>query len=435
MYYRVNAKSISDGYNQIAKLLREESIVTNGRQQGAIHELQNVDLVLENPLACILTNPYRNMSRKYAAGEWCLYATATNKVSEFERYAKRWTSLAKKDGTISSAYGYRMFAQQRFQFAVNQLIENPDSKNAVIPLRDDSDMEEGLKDRCCTMYLQFRINEDKLDMRVCMRSVDFWFGLPYDVFSFAQVMQLALFTYNKATGKSIKLGTYTHQMLSCHVYEKEWQKVSEMPYMALDTTKALTMPVFDEFASNEWQSFFDWEYLVRHGGDTKELGMELRKMKLHPYFETLGSWLTTKTKVVIADEHITKLLGYALEKSKESACTDRKVGCIVVDDNGNFGIGCNTVNECNKMCDDKHNRICDVTHGEVMALNDWKMRYGVAKPTKAFVTLFPCNPCMSALYDAGIEEIYVLGSMVHKSAGEEITCCLVDLEHTVGINV
>ena len=422
--YCVVADSISEGYNDLAYTLQSESVVSNGRQQGAIHELTNVSLVLTDPLACILTNPYRNMS-----GEWCLYLSGTNRVEEFARYSTVWKRLAKPDGTIVSAYGHRLFTKKRFDFALEQLYANPDSKNAVIHMRDTSDMEDGLKDRCCTMYIQFRIVDNKLNMHVCMRSVDFWYGLPYDVFSFAQLMQMMLYKYNKLTGRNVELGEYTHQMLSLHVYEKNWKQVQEMPHMKLRTTRALRMPVYDEFAEKEQQAFLEWEYKVRHGGDVKSLGMELREMKLHPYFETLGAWLTTRTSIAIADENIKHSLEMAVKESKKSVCIDRQVGCVLQDNADRWSVGHNTVIECNKQCNDKHHRICNVKHGEIVALSNWTNQYGEAKPRRAFVTLFPCNPCMTALYENGVEEIYVLGSMVHKSAGTEIPVFLVDEEH------
>jgi hypothetical protein len=59
--------------------------------------------------------------------------------------------------------------------------------------------------------------EDQLNLRVLMRSNDAILGLPYDVFAFSQ------FHCTLARTLSLKIGTYTHETWSLHLYDRDWE--------------------------------------------------------------------------------------------------------------------------------------------------------------------------------------------------------------------
>ena len=176
----INCDSLNEGYQYLIKELQATGQQSTGRQQGAIHELLDVELVLRDPRKSVLSLPIRNMSRRYAAGELLCYIRGTNKKGDFAFYSKAWNKLANPDGTINSAYGHRMFSpvfdgdtETRFHYALTQLLENSDTKNAIIMLRDDRDLHPThQKDRCCTLCLCFNVRDGKLNCRTIMRSQD-----------------------------------------------------------------------------------------------------------------------------------------------------------------------------------------------------------------------------------------------------------------------
>jgi len=323
----INCNSLNEGYQYLINALQLAGKQSLGRQQGAIHELLDVELVLSDPRKSVLSLPIRNMSRRYAAGELLCYIRGTNKKEDFEFYSKSWDKLANPDGTINSAYGYRMFhpvfdgnTETRFHYALTQLLENSDTKNAIIMLRDDSDLHPAhQKDRCCTLCLCFNIRDGKLNCRTIMRSQDLWLGLPYDVFCFTRLMQIMLYNYNSACekGKEVQLGTYTHQVLNLHLYERDWQKVKDYMLMALNTEQGYQFPEFTAKSERDMLSLLIWEEQVRTQPD---IPMETHAHNLRsswtPGAKRLVRILSIKLKIVLQQNSILKCLVVLKEKQK-----------------------------------------------------------------------------------------------------------------------
>ena len=423
----INCNSLNEGYQYLINALQVAGKQSLGRQQGAIHELLDVELVLSDPRKSVLSLPIRNMSRRYAAGELLCYIRGTNKKEDFEFYSKSWDKLANPDGTINSAYGYRMFhpvfdgnTETRFHYALTQLLENSDTKNAIIMLRDDSDLHPAhQKDRCCTLCLCFNIRDGKLNCRTIMRSQDLWLGLPYDVFCFTRLMQIMLYNYNSACekGKEVQLGTYTHQVLNLHLYERDWQKVKDCMLMALNTEQGYQFPEFTAKSERDMLSLLIWEEQVRTQPDIpmETHAHNLRELKLDPWSETLGSYIINKIENRAPTEFDIEMFSRAEREAEKSTCVDRQVGCVITTKEGDvIGQGHNTVINCNQNCHDKLHRVCNVKHGEVCAIESISPAMKDFAHT-LYVTLYPCFPCMQAIEKTTISEVKVKG-FSHKGA-------------------
>ena len=423
----INCNSLNEGYQYLINALQVAGKQSLGRQQGAIHELLDVELVLSDPRKSVLSLPIRNMSRRYAAGELLCYIRGTNKKEDFEFYSKSWDKLANPDGTINSAYGYRMFhpvfdgnTETRFHYALTQLLENSDTKNAIIMLRDDSDLHPAhQKDRCCTLCLCFNIRDGKLNCRTIMRSQDLWLGLPYDVFCFTRLMQIMLYNYNSACekGKEVQLGTYTHQVLNLHLYERDWQKVKDCTLMALNTEQGYQFPEFTAKSERDMLSLLIWEEQVRTQPDIpmETHAHNLRELKLDPWSETLGSYIINKIENRAPTEFDIEMFSRAEREAEKSTCVDRQVGCVITTKEGDvIGQGHNTVINCNQNCYDKLHRVCNVKHGEVCTIESISPAMKDFAHT-LYVTLYPCFPCMQAIEKTTISEVKVKG-FSHKGA-------------------
>lgn len=429
----IMCRSINEGYQKLILEMKALSQKSKGRQQGDIHELRDIELVLEDPRKSVLSLPMRNMSRKYAAGEFILYMKGSNKLEDFKFYSKTWEKLATPSGKINSAYGYRWFKERyapvdpekdsiitRFGFALEQLLQNSDTKNAVIMLRDDDDILPDLKDRCCTLALCFSIRANKLNLRTIMRSQDLWTGLPYDVFCFTRLMQVMLYQYNSKRPEGsaeVSLGTYTHQVLNLHVYEKHWERIRDYIPIDLNTKEAYQFPEFTEQSDLNMFPLFAWEenYRTNTEESIESKAYNLRELKLDPFCETLGSYLVNNIINTIPNDHDIACFEKAQKVSRNSKCIDRKVGCVITTRDGDIiGQGCNTVINCNKNCHDKLHRICNVKHGEVSAIESVPDGLKALMHT-AYVTLYPCFPCMQAIEKTSISCVKVKG-FSHKGA-------------------
>lgn len=424
--YQIEANSMNEAYTLIAKDLVAAGAPAVGRQNGMVHELRDVAIVLREPRKCLTTLPWRKLSRRYCAGEFALFCSCETNVEAYEHYAKKWRELD-VDGTVCSAYGQRIFSAERdglgfsrFDYALEQLTHNPESKNAVIMMRDYTDNRPThQKDRCCTLFLQFSIRNGALDMTVHMRSSDFWFGLPYDIFWYSFVMQRMLLRVNQETGYGIRLGTYTHVCSSLHVYAAQWEKVKNAQHPSnIIAEKEYAMPVYTDADEKRLAEWLEWERTLRIDDCPLEIAASnLRNSKYKPFLETMGSFLLNKINTRYATFEDKLIIKEAETASADSVCIDRKVGCFLICEEGNL-TSCNEVIRCNKQCDDKENRICEVTHAEVAALR--KAEEKGWTPITAYVTLYPCFPCMQALTAAGVKEIVVFG-FSHKGATGTVT--------------
>lgn len=120
------------------------------------------------------------------------------------------------DGKFWGAYGPRTVDQ--FPIIVERLHADNDTRQAVITLWDpEYDALGGKKDHPCTTAFVFLVRDGKLNMKVVMRSMDLWWGWPYDAVQFSMVHQAV------AACIALPVGTYTHHAVSAHLYEPHWQ--------------------------------------------------------------------------------------------------------------------------------------------------------------------------------------------------------------------
>ncbi len=112
-------------------------------------------------------------------------------------------------------YGERI--EQSYDFIKAELISDPSSRRAIIPIisLDDISMlvdrEDEVEFPCCES-IQFFIRKDELHCSVVMRSQNIYGIMPYDVYCFTS-LQIKL-----AYELGISVGTYTHFMKSAHIY-------------------------------------------------------------------------------------------------------------------------------------------------------------------------------------------------------------------------
>jgi thymidylate synthase len=152
--------------------------------------------------------------------------SGNNETAWISKYSSFWKDISDDGVTANSAYGARLFkphdaiAQRRFvqwDYIVNELRNDPDSRRAVMHLRTPNDSVDAKLDVPCTLALQFFIRDNKLHQVVHMRSSDVIFGIAYDVPAFT------LFQEILANELDVDLGTYTHVSNSLHIYERHFE--------------------------------------------------------------------------------------------------------------------------------------------------------------------------------------------------------------------
>ena len=245
-------------------------------RQLSIKENTNVCLILENPLSCLYTNEQRSSQKKYIAAELIWYFNARRDVEFISKYAKFWNSIQNEDGTVNSSYGYLLFGKKnrfggtQYEWALNSLLKDRDSRQAVLHFNLPEHQYETNKDFVCTMYGIFQIRENRLNFTVSMRSNDAIWGLPTDIAFFA-ILQSQMLSHLKLKYPDLEMGTYTHIANSYHIYEHHFEIVKKMlafPFLSeeipsvsqnLITPASKTSSEFKVLSSNFEENIFAFQ--------------------------------------------------------------------------------------------------------------------------------------------------------------------------------
>lgn len=169
----------------------------------------------------------RKFNFKYFAGELAWYLKKDRDVDYIGNFSNFWSYIT-NPGTneINSNYGSLLFGEQ-LQWALDSLKADKNTRQAIAFLNQPKYQFEGNKDFVCTMYLNFFIRNNKLNMKVQMRSNDIFYGLTFDAPFFSFVMQhMRLWLLD--TYPDLELGTYFHAADNIHFYERHFDLVEKI---------------------------------------------------------------------------------------------------------------------------------------------------------------------------------------------------------------
>ena len=165
----------------------------------------------------------RNYSSDYFKREFLWYLNADPYDQRICKFAKMWEKISQKDGRIFSNYGYYWFGPQNgFQWVVDTLRADPDSRQAYIPMNSKEHAFKGNLDFVCTKGIQFRIINEELWIHVSMRSSDAIYGLGTDLPCFWTLWTMV------AVELGMPLGRFIFSSDSVHVYEKHFKMVAKI---------------------------------------------------------------------------------------------------------------------------------------------------------------------------------------------------------------
>jgi thymidylate synthase len=196
-----------------------------------IKEIENAVLQLDNPESNLFMNEVRSVPLKYLAGELLWYFSGRNDLAFISRFSNFWKAIAEKDETCNSAYGNLLFKgmeKSQYFWAYSKLVEDKDTRQAIIHFNRPYHQYQGNKDFVCTLVGIFQIRDNKLNFTIDMRSNDVFFGLTFDLPFFTLLQQQMLKHLRESAYPTLELGRYTHIAHSLHVYEKDFQILNSM---------------------------------------------------------------------------------------------------------------------------------------------------------------------------------------------------------------
>jgi len=139
------------------------------------------------------------------------------------------------DGRLMGAYGPRLRRWRgvpggpvdQLDQVRRVLLQDGDSRRAVVQLFDPARDFGGHRDVPCTLGYRFYVRQGRLHMHTTMRSQDLWLGFCYDLFA-ATVLQELL-----AGWLGVELGEYHHHVDSLHLYQSHLALAAALPTVVL----------------------------------------------------------------------------------------------------------------------------------------------------------------------------------------------------------
>lgn len=211
--------SINQQVQNLIRKIEEDSSIASPRGLKVKESfLETIEL---NPNFCILDTQARPMNFKYFMGELAWYLKKDRKIDYINNFSSFWLNLVDEQGNINSNYGNLLFGKQ-LQWSYDSLVKDKNTRQAISFVSRPSVQYPGNKDFVCTIYINFWIRDNRLNMKVQMRSNDIFYGLSYDAPFFAFVQQ-TMYLWLRDKYKELQLGNYYHCADNIHYYERHFE--------------------------------------------------------------------------------------------------------------------------------------------------------------------------------------------------------------------
>ena len=203
-------------------------------------ELQQQTLVFDMRWP-VVTFAERKMGYRFMAAEAWWILAGRDDVATIAPYSKAISQFSDNGETFFGAYGPSVVKQM--DYVVRTLINDIDTRQALMTLWHQCPPKT--KDVPCTIALDFKIRNGKLNLHVFMRSSDNWLGVPYDAFNFTMIACEVLRRYNIAMKdrQTVMLGACFFTAASAHLYEKNFADATQVAARAEREQPPMCAPV------------------------------------------------------------------------------------------------------------------------------------------------------------------------------------------------
>ncbi len=137
-----------------------------------------------------------------------------------------WNEWADEDGSLGHIYGYQWrswptydgkFIDQIAQ-AVEDIKHNPDSRRIIVNAWNVADLDN-MNLPPCHMFFQFYVANGRLSLQMYQRSADSFLGVPFNIASYALLLQ------RMAQVTGLKAGDFIHTLGDAHIYKNHLEQV------------------------------------------------------------------------------------------------------------------------------------------------------------------------------------------------------------------
>ena len=214
-------------------------------------EILNVSVTINDATQAHVAGTARHFARRIAATETLHLLAGISSLQQLDLASNGRFSQFADDGRLRGAYGPRTRGQ--LQQLVHLLHSQPNTRQAYFTIWHGDEHDIATRDLPCTLGGQFLLRDDKLHLRVNMRSSDVFLGVPYDWLMFSRLQMVI------AACLGVEVGSYTHDVGSQHLYERDVPQATVIAQQGVDAYTELTVPpALDERVNRDlmpWQNF------------------------------------------------------------------------------------------------------------------------------------------------------------------------------------
>lgn len=158
---------------------------------------------------------------------WFLSGNTNNNYLK-EHGVKIWNEWANEDGNLGHIYGYQWRSWEDYKGghidqiknAVETIKSNPNSRRIIVSAWNVADLPN-MNLPPCHAFFQFYVADGKLSLQLYQRSADMFLGVPFNIASYALLLQM----FAQVTG--LKAGEFVHTLGDTHIYNNHFKQVDE----------------------------------------------------------------------------------------------------------------------------------------------------------------------------------------------------------------
>lgn len=143
-----------------------------------------------------------------------------------ENGVRIWNEWADADGSLGHIYGYQWRSWpgadgttvDQISQAVNDICHNPDSRRIIVSAWNVADLPNMNLPPCHALF-QFYVADGRLSLQLYQRSADCFLGVPFNIASYALLLQMMA----QVTG--LKPGEFIHTLGDAHIYNNHLEQV------------------------------------------------------------------------------------------------------------------------------------------------------------------------------------------------------------------
>ena len=137
-----------------------------------------------------------------------------------------WNEWADPDGGLGHIYGYQWRSWPDYEGgcidqiseAVDTIRRNPDSRRVIVSAWNVADLKN-MNLPPCHAFFQFYVADGKLSLQMYQRSADCFLGVPFNIASYALLLQMMA----QVTG--LEAGDFIHTLGDAHIYLNHLEQV------------------------------------------------------------------------------------------------------------------------------------------------------------------------------------------------------------------